>query len=261
MTPIVRSRGRAGGSGEMHRMAFRSLFHRTTAPFLLAALLALTAPGGARADITVPALLDSIQRTGFQYFWDEANPANGLIKDRSTPGSPCSIASTGFGLSSICVGIDHGWVSRGDGATRVLTTLQTFWNGPQGPDIIGKTGYKGWFYHFLDMNTATRAWSSELSSIDTALLLGGVLDCRQYFDGDASDEVQIRMLADSIYRRVDFKWMQNLGLGIRMGWKPESGFGPFGTWTGYNEAMILYILAIGSPVPARATAANAWNTW
>lgn len=226
----------------------------------LAALLLLPA-ARASAQITEPALLDSIQRTGFQYFWDEANPANGLIKDRSTAGSPASIAATGFGLSAICVGVDHGWVGRPAAATRVLTTLQTFWNGPQGTASIGMTGYKGWFYHFLDMNTATRTWSSELSSIDTALLLGGILHCRQYFDGEAADEVQIRMLADSIYRRVDFKWMQNLGTGIRMGWNPESGFGSFGTWQGYNEAMILYILAIGSPVPERQTAASAWNTW
>lgn len=225
----------------------------------LAALLLL--PRIASADITVPALLDSIQRTGFQYFWNEANPANGLIKDRSTPNAVCSIASTGFGLSAICVGIDHGWVSRADGSTRVLTTLQTFWNGPQGSAEFGMIGYKGWFYHWLDMNTATRTWNSELSSIDTALLLGGILHCRQYFDGDAADEVQIRMLADSIYRRVDFKWMQNLGTGIRMGWLPTTGFGTFGQWLGYNEAMILYILAIGSPIPERATAATAWNTW
>ena len=227
----------------------------------LAALLLGAGHGAARAQITEPALLDSIQRTGFQYFWDEANPANGLIKDRSTVTSPASIAATGFGLSAICVGVDHGWVGRTDAATRVLTTLQTFWNGPQGTASIGMTGYKGWFYHFLDMNTATRTWNSELSSIDTALLLAGILHCRQYFGGDAADETQIRMLADSIYRRVDFKWMQNLGTGIRMGWNPESGFGSFGTWMGYNEAMILYILAIGSPVPARATAASAWSTW
>jgi len=225
----------------------------------LAALLLV--PSLASAQITEPALLDSIQRTGFQYFWNEANPANGLVRDRSQPGSPCSIASTGFGLSAICVGVDHGWVLRADAATRVLTTLQTFWLKPQGPDTLGKIGYKGFFYHFLDMSTATRAWNSELSSIDTALLLGGILHCRQYFDGEAADEVQIRMLADSIYRRVDFKWMQNLGTGIKMGWKPEGGFGGFGQWMGYNEAMILYILAIGSPIPERATAASAWNTW
>src|SRR5258705_1805415 len=191
-------------------MTFRPSFRRVPTPILLAALLLASAAGGARADIAVPALLDSIQRTGFCYFWDEANPANGLVRDRSRVTSVCSIAANGFGLSAICVGVDQGWVSRPDAATRVLTTLQTFWNGPQGPSNFGMMGNKGWFYHFLDMNTGTRSPGSELSSIDTALLLGGILHCRQYFDGDAADEVQIRMLADSIYRRAAVKCVPNI---------------------------------------------------
>jgi hypothetical protein len=241
-------------------MTFRPMPATARLLALTAVLLMVVASGPARAQITEQALLDSLQRTAFQFFWDEANPANGLIRDRNQPWSPASIASTGFGLSAITVGVDHGWVTRTDAANRVLTTLTTFWNGPQGTGSIGYMGYKGWFYHFLDMNTGTRAWTSELSSIDTALLLAGILHCRQYFTGGDAAETEIRALADSIYRRVDFKWMQNLGTGIRMGWFPESGF--IGAqWTGYNEAMILYILAIGSPVPTKATPASAWNTW
>src|SRR5439155_3024396 len=137
------------------------------------ALLALIA-APAHAQISQDALLDSLQASGFRYFWSEANPSNGLIRDRNTGTSPCSIASVGFGLSAICVGVDHGWVSRADAASRVLTTLQTFWNGPQGTATSGTIGYQGLFYHWLDMNTATRTWSSELSTIDTALLLGGI---------------------------------------------------------------------------------------
>ena len=104
----------------------------------------------------VDVLLDTIQHASFQYFWNEANPDNGLIRDRSTLTSPCSIAANGFGLSAICVGVDHGWVTRDDAKARVETTLQTFWRGAQGPDSSGFIGYKGFYYHFLDMNTALR---------------------------------------------------------------------------------------------------------
>ena len=223
---------------------------------LIAALALWAAPARAQ---TTAALLDSIQYSAFRYFWYEANASNGLIKDRDTPTSPCSIASTGFGLSAICVGIDHGWITRDDGKARVLTTLQTFWNGAQGTAVSGTIGYQGLFYHFLDMNTATRTWSSELSTIDTALLFAGILDCKQYFNQSDPTEDQIRALADAIYDRADWVFMQNGNPGILMGWKPETGFSGFGQWIGYNEAMILYILAIGSPT--HAIPGSAWNTW
>jgi hypothetical protein len=226
---------------------------------LLTGILICATP--ARAQTTTEALLDTLQHTGFLYFWNEANPANGLIKDRSTPGSPSSIAAVGFGLSAICIGIDHGWVSATDGRNRVLTTLQTFWTGPQGSGQNGFIGYKGLFYHFLDMNTATRTWDSELSTIDTALLLAGVLDARQYFSTADPTDVQIRALADSLYYRADWRFMQNFNQGILMGWKPGTGFSSFGQWIGYNEAMILYILALGSPVPFRQVPENAWSAW
>jgi hypothetical protein len=205
------------------------------------------------------AFLDSLQHASFNFFWYEANPVNGLIKDRSQGWSPASIASTGFGLSAIGVGVDHGWITRPQGADRVERTLQTFWRGPQGTAVSGMIGYKGLFYHFLDMTTATRTWTCELSSIDTALLLAGILDARQYFDGVDPAEEHIRALADSINGRVDWQWMQNGSQGIAMGWLPESGFSTFGLWFGYNEAMIMYLLAIGSPTyPIPATA---WNYW
>ncbi len=215
--------------------------------------------GDSRAHaLTTQELLDELQRTAFLYMWNEANASNGLIKDRSTPGSPCSIAAVGFGLSGICVGIDHGWITRAQGRARVLTTLETFWNGPQGPAPSGTIGHMGFFYHFLDMTTATRTWSSELSTIDTALFLAGVIDAKHYFTTADPQEVQIRALADSIVNRVDWTFMYN-GLGIRMGWKPETGFSGFGTWVGYNEAMIMYILALGSPT--HTINASSWFTW
>lgn len=130
------------------------------------------------AALTDSTFLDLLQRAAFDFFWNEANPSNGLIKDRNTSGSPCSIASVGFGLSAICVAIDRGWISRADGRDRVLTTLKTFWEKPQGRNAQRNIGYKGFFYHFLDMSTALRTWNSELSSIDTALLLAGTLDAK-----------------------------------------------------------------------------------
>src|SRR5262245_35647692 len=222
----------------------------------------LLIPAAARAQ-TTDAILDSLQYGAFRYFWDEANPANGMVRDRSQPGSPCSIAAVGFGLSAICIGADHGWVTRSQASTRVLTTLQTFWNGPQGSTVRGYIGCKGVFYHFLNMTTARRftEWSNvELSTIDTALLLAGILDAKQYFDGAGGDETTIRALADSIYARMDWNFMRNFNPGVLMGWKPEGGFSGYGQWIGYNEAMILYILALGSPRTPQVPV-TAWNTW
>jgi hypothetical protein len=223
---------------------------------LLAALTLGVAPARAQ---TTDAVLDTLQHTAFNYFWNEANPANGLIKDRSTAGSPASIAAVGFGLSAICIGSDHGWVSRASASSRVLTTLQTFWNGPQSNAPSGTIGFKGLYYHFLDMNTATRTWDSELSTIDTALLFAGILDAKQYFDGADAGEIQIRALADSITRRADWTFTRNFSPGIYMGYKPGTAFGGFGKWVGYNEAMIMYIIAMGSPThPVPGTD---WATW
>lgn len=225
-------------------------------------ILALTLLAIGAADVraqTTAALLDTVQHASFLYFWSEANPANGLIKDRSTSGSPASIAATGFGLSSICVGIDHGWVTREAGRERVRTTLLTFWTEPQGSGANGNIGYKGLFYHFLDMATAVRTWSCELSTIDTALLFAGILDAKQYFTGSDPVETEIRALADSIYYRADWEFMRNGAQGIYMGWKPGTGYSGFGLWQGYNEAMILYLLALGSPTHPVPT--TTWNYW
>src|SRR5947209_873887 len=148
--------------------------------------------------------LDYVQQTSFDYFWYGANPANGLVPDRSASGSACSIAAVGFGLTAIGIGIDHGWISRTQGVDRVTTTLNTFLQGPQGTNSTGVIGYKGWFYHFLDMNTALRAGTPELSSIDTALLLAGILHAKEYFDATNSSETSIRTTADAIFNRVDW---------------------------------------------------------
>ena len=230
---------------------------RLRAPMLALAMMACAGPAAAAS---TEAILDSLQYGAFRYFWDEANPSNGLIKDRSAAGSLCSIAANGFGFTAITIGVERGWVTRAAAAQRVRTTLQTFWNGPQGTTALGQMGYNGFFYHFLDMNTGLRANTDiELSSIDTALLLAGMLDARQYFDGADPVEADIRLLADQINRRVDWVFMRNGSPGVKMGWKPGLGFAGFGTWVGYNEAMILYLLALGSPTfPVPETD---WNVW
>ncbi len=203
--------------------------------------------------------LDYVQAANFDYFWYTANPNNGLVPDRSANGSACSIAAVGFGLTAIGIGIDHGWISRTQGVARVSTTLNTFFQGPQGTSAFGTIGYKGWFYHFLDMNTALRVGSSELSSIDTALLLGGVLYAKQYFDGTNAAETSIRTMAETIFNRVDWNWMAQGTNAIAMGWQPSSGFTGYGNWIGYDEGMILYCLGLGTatnPLPA-----SAWSRW
>jgi hypothetical protein len=224
--------------------------------FLLA--LSLAAPAAAQ---TTAALLDTLQHSAFNFFWNEANPANGLIRDRNNGSAFASIASVGFGLSAIPIGIDHGWITRAQGRTRVRTTLNTFYTGPQGTASLGTIGYKGFFYHFLNMNTATR-WDNtvELSSIDSGLLFAGMLDARQYFDDAVDpDEIAIRLMADSLQQRADWNFMRNFNPGVMMGWKPAFGFLNFGQWIGYNEAMIMYLEGLGSP--SYQLPASAWSAW
>ncbi len=207
-------------------------------------------------------LLDFLEHAAVDFFWYEANPLNGLIKDVSTQDSPCSIASVGFGLTAICIGIDRGWIPRDAGQQRVLNTLKTFWTLPQGDGSTGYAGYKGFFYHFLDMKTGLRARNSELSSIDTGLLLAGVIYVKEFFNTPDSTDQLIRSLADSIYDRVDWRWMEataNHG-GIYMEWTPDNGFNNVSWWKGYCEAMIMNTLATGSPTHP-ANAGDLYLTW
>jgi hypothetical protein len=223
----------------------------------LSALLASSVP----AQTPIAAVLDTIQHTAFNFFWLEANPTNGLIKDRKLTGAPCSIASTGFGLSAICIGVDHGWVTRSAARDRVLTTLRTFWYGPQGSGD-GYIGNFGLFYHMLDMNTATRTWTSELSTIDTGLLLAGIVDAKEYFNGTDSLETLLRSYADSIYMRMQWVYMKGSNpFGLAMGWMPGTGFSGYGQWVGYNEASIMYILAMGAPSSPNRLTQYGWLIW
>jgi hypothetical protein len=180
------------------------------------------------------ALLDAVAQRTFEYFWLEANPENGLVKDRSTPNSASSIAAVGFGLSSIPIAVERGWISREEGYARALTTLQTFATG-------GVEGHRGFFYHFVDMDTGRRAHLSELSSIDTTLFIAGALTVGRYFA-----DSEVAALAEQLYEAVDWQWMMAGGDTVSMGWLPESGF-LAARWAHFDEGLLLYVLGIGSP--------------
>jgi hypothetical protein len=188
--------------------------------------------------------LEDLEYKSFEYFWQQADPRTGLVPDRarmdgsaldSNHQGVASIAATGFGLTALCIGADRNWLSPGEARERTRNTLRFFAN-----EAVHE---HGWFYHWLDATTGVRRWKSEVSSIDTALLLAGVLTVRQYF----ADDREITQLATTIYRRVDFRWMLNGHPRLLShGWKPETGFlKP--RWDTYSEDTILYLLAIGSP--------------
>lgn len=190
------------------------------------------------------ALLLRLQRAAFDYFTTFADPGTGLVADTSRDGSPSSIAVVGFALSCYPVGVRNGWITRADAAQRTLKVLRFFSHSVQS-DAPDATGYQGFYYHFLDMKTGKRVWRCELSPIDTALLLAGMLVAGVYYDG-GGDEAEIRGLVDTLYGRVDWNWMENGTGTVAQGWKPECTFLNYG-WEGYNEATILYILGLGSP--------------
>jgi len=202
--------------------------------------------------------LETLQRDTVGYFLRAANPGNGLIADSSRQGSPCSIAATGLGLAAYVVGAERGFLPRREAAARTLTALRFFRDSPQSEDPDA-TGHRGFYYHFLDMQTGRRMWQSELSTIDTAILIAGVLTSGMYFSAAADDEPEIRELAGFLYERIDWPWAAAGGLLVRMGWKPEAGFQSYG-WEGYSEALLLYILGLGSPThPLPAESYAAWT--
>ena len=204
------------------------------------------------------ALLDQFQRAAFGYFLETFNPANGLNADNTRPGAPASIAVVGFALAAYPVGVERGWIARDEAAARALSTLRFFWNAPQNSGMDA-TGHKGFFYHFLDMGTGARTWRCELSAIDTALLVAGMLTAAAYFNKDTPAETEIRSLADAIYRRVDWRWAQAGQATVRQGWKPKSGFLHYG-WEGYSEAILLYALGLASPThPLSDASYAAWT--
>jgi len=206
-----------------------------------------------------PENTDSLQRVTFDYFVHETNPLNGLVVDKTMEGAPASIAAVGLALSAYPVGVERGFITRADAIRRILVTLRFFRDSAQSVDADA-TGYKGFYYHFLDMNTGKRVWKCELSTVDSSFLFAGMLTAAAYFTGDSAEEREIRALADELYGRADWQWAQNGGATVTHGWKPESGFLPY-RWEGYDEAMFLYLLALGSPTyPLPAESYRAWTS-
>lgn len=194
--------------------------------------------------------LDTLQHRTFNYFWECVDPKTGLTPDRYPSLTFSSTAAIGFALTSYGIGAERKYITREAAADRVLTTIRYLYNLPQGDAMMGNAGYRGFYYHFLDFKTGTRFNKDiELSTIDTALLLAGILFCQSYFDDNKNTEQAIRMYADSMYRRIDWQWLFARPPLMSMGWYPDKGIHG-SDWKGYDESMILYLLALGSPTSA-----------
>ncbi|HTE40594.1 MAG TPA: glucoamylase family protein [Steroidobacteraceae bacterium] len=202
------------------------------------------------------ALLEDLERRTFQYFWDTANSDNGLVPDRYPSPSFSSIAAVGFGLTAYVIGAERGYITREQARDRTLVTLRFFANAKQGAQSTGVSGHQGFFYHFIDMKDGHRYRDTELSTVDTALLLGGMLTSQSYFD--RAGEEEIVALVETIYGRVDWRWAQARAPLIAHGWKPEVGHLKY-DWDGYSEAMLVYVLALASPT--HSVAPDAWSAW
>ena len=214
-----------------------------------------------RADRT---LVDDVEKRTFEFFRDSTNAANGQVPDHWPDDHSgdyfSSIAAVGFGLTAYGIGAERGWMKRPEAVRRTLATLRFFHDAPQG-EQTDATGHHGFFYHFLDMQSGRRYHAAkwvELSTIDTTLLLGGVLFSQSYYDRDTKDEKEIRRLAEEIYARVDWNWASPRAPLVAMGWTPEAGFIHV-DWHGYDEAMLLYVLALGSST--HPIDASAWKAW
>jgi len=194
----------------------------------------------------------------FTYFWDVVDEPTWQTDDRHPTKNFTSIAATGFALPSYIIGVENGYISREAAAERTLNVLEWLWKSPQGPDTEGMTGYRGFYYHFLNYESGSRYKNVELSTIDTSLLFAGILTAQSYFDGTVATEARIRALADSLYFRIEWPWAMDGRTTVSMGWHPESGFIE-AQWEGYNEAMILLVLGMGSPTHPLPD--DAWDTW
>ncbi|OOG49831.1 glucoamylase family protein [Rhodanobacter sp. C01] len=250
----------------MHNKIFRIL-HTTVLTALLVLGAAWQSPATARTAehgyAALPKqqqqLVDDLEQRTFEWFWHSADPKTGLVPDSAPGHSFSSIAAVGFGLTAYGVGAERGYITRAQAIERTLATLRFFRHAPQNDSEDDAAGYHGFYYHFLDMQTGKRAMRSvELSSVDTTLLLGGVLFAESYYDRDTPQEKEIRQLADAIYRDVDWTWMQPRKPLISMGWTPGGQFIP-ADWKGYDEGMLVYILALGSPT--HPVGPEAWQAW
>ena len=206
-------------------------------------------------------MLDSIQHKTLLFFLNEQHPVKGIVKDRTLSKAPCSIAATGFGIPCFAIGAERNWISREQAAGITLKIMRFFLSSVQSTakDV---TGYKGFYYHFLKMDSGTREWNCELSSVDTGLLMMGIIFARNYYNKENESEKQIRLLAAKLLDRIDWKFMvlpasSKYAFTISMAWSPEKGLEDYG-WFGYNEALFLYILAAGSGMNNAEQSYNSW---
>lgn len=231
-----------------------SLYRAGMVPLLAAAEGSQSCPAGAPAPTVLQpedhVLLDEIQRANFLFFVEQSGASSGLVRDRcngrnASGSAVASVAATGFGLTALCIGHARGFIRLADAERRVLAALRFLWR--------TVPVHRGFFYHFADMNTGVRVWDSEVSSVDTAILLCGVLTCRQYFRND-----EIRELAHLIFNRVDWTWLSEDTTLLPHGWAPEVGFLPY-RWDYYSELMMMYLLGLGSY--SHPLHAEAWHAW
>ena len=215
-----------------------------------------------KGELSEPSLTDDdlarLQRDTFKYFAEEVNLENGLVRDSARRGSASSIAAVGFALTAYPIAVERKYITRTEAVKRTLTTLRFFHEAPQGKQRDA-TGYKGFYYHFLDMKTGRRYGNCEISTIDSTYVLAGALTAACYFNRDTKSEREIRTLAEALYGRADWQWAQNRALTVSHGWRPERGFIRY-RWTGYSEALILYVLGLASPTfPLPAESYAAWT--
>jgi len=227
---------------------------RMLAPALWAAAPANTQPAASGTGLLTDAddqLLDEIEKASFQFFWEQANPQTGLIKDRCNVRAndttvAASIAATGFGLTALCIGEKRGYVPLNDARNRALIMLRSLWK--------KLPTHRGFFYHFANVNTGERLWDSEVSSVDTAILLCGVLTARKHFEQHS----EVTELSYEIFNRVDWTWLSEDTSLLPHGWTPELGFLPY-RWDYYSELMMIYLLGMGSF--AHPLSVDTWNAW
>ena len=204
-------------------------------------------------------MLDLLQRETFSYFPAEVNAENGLVRDKTDPTFPCNVAVQGLAFTAYVVGVERGYWTREEAVERTLTALRVLRDAPQGPEPDA-AGYRGFYYHFLDMKTGRRVWQCELSTVDTCFLIAGALAAARFFDREDERESEIRRIAEFFYRRVDWAWALDGGPTLSHGWRPETGFLPY-RWQGYDEGLLLYMLALGSPThPIPPECYRAWGS-
>lgn len=198
-------------------------------------------------------MLEDLEHAIFRYFWEQVGERTGLVKDRcnarkatADTSNVASLAATGFGLTAICIGEKRGYVSRSEARQRVISTLEFL--------STKLPHHRGFFYHWADINTGERVWDSEVSSIDTAILLCGILSCRTHFR-----DTDITLLGHGITNRVEWTWLSEDTSLLPHGWRPEMGFLPY-RWDYYSEMMMMYLLGLGSPTyPLQPATWDAWK--